>query len=290
MLYGNEQVSKTLRERFVLHWESERPVPRVTIDFGDGRRLERTVTGNAVHYVLTPDGRPVDAIPGLYGPEAFLAALDRAGGIAGRLACVPDGEREDVLLAHHASRLEALDMQWKADLARARSDPALGTTGREAPPARKAVLLARGKSAMEMPILDRAAGVADGGRPEWPLIAALHASEARLDPSSIAMMRRHQPNALKAMRLAMSKTRIEDPMLHLVAGFERSLAEDTVRNEYTLHRRIHEWFAEGEAGPDLHSLNERVYAEIFLTPASDPWLGLAPAEAYAALENGGMAR
>jgi methylglutaconyl-CoA hydratase len=27
-----------------------------------------------------------------------------------------------------------------------------------------------------------------------------------------------------------------------------------------------------------------VYAELFLTPSSDPWLGLLPAEAYAALE------
>src|SRR5688572_7567902 len=43
-LYSNEQVSDYLRDNFVLHWQSVRPVPRVTIDFGDGRVLERTLT------------------------------------------------------------------------------------------------------------------------------------------------------------------------------------------------------------------------------------------------------
>jgi len=39
VLYANQRVSKELRDRFVLHWQSERPVPKVTVDFGDGRRL-----------------------------------------------------------------------------------------------------------------------------------------------------------------------------------------------------------------------------------------------------------
>ena len=55
--------------------KSVRPVPKVTIDFGGGRKLERTLTGNSIHYVLDADGRPVEAIPGLYGPQAFLVQL-----------------------------------------------------------------------------------------------------------------------------------------------------------------------------------------------------------------------
>src|SRR5262249_33660231 len=57
VLYANATVSQFLRDKFVLHWQTERPVPRVTIDFGDGRKLERTLTGNSVHYVLDRDGR-----------------------------------------------------------------------------------------------------------------------------------------------------------------------------------------------------------------------------------------
>ncbi len=62
VLYSNAEVSTRLRESYILHWESVRPAPRVTIDFGDGRKLERTLTGNSIHYILNSDGRPIDAL------------------------------------------------------------------------------------------------------------------------------------------------------------------------------------------------------------------------------------
>ena len=77
-LYANKEVSAALRDRFILHWQSVRPVPKVTIDFGDGRKLERTLTGNSIHYVLDSDGEVIDALPGLYGPKAFLRNLEQA--------------------------------------------------------------------------------------------------------------------------------------------------------------------------------------------------------------------
>ena len=46
LLYPQPIINQLLRDRFVLHWQSVRPVPRVTIDFGDGRRHERTLTRN----------------------------------------------------------------------------------------------------------------------------------------------------------------------------------------------------------------------------------------------------
>ena len=60
--YRNSTINELLRERFVLHWRSVRPVPKVTIDFGDGNRLERTLTGNSIHYVLDSRGRLVEAL------------------------------------------------------------------------------------------------------------------------------------------------------------------------------------------------------------------------------------
>ena len=78
-------------------------------------------------------------------------------------------------------------------------------------------------------------------------------------------------------------------MLRVVRAFEDSISLDTVRNEYLLHRRIHEQFASGEpVTADVEKLNEWVYSELFLTPSSDPWLGLAPSDVYTALENGGQ--
>jgi hypothetical protein len=69
-----------------------------------------------------------------------------------------------------------------------------------------------------------------------------------------------------------------------VVAFQNSIAEDTVRNEYLLHFRLHRWLAEGTPGPlDLEALNTRVYAELFLTPRTDPWLGLVAPSIYTGL-------
>lgn len=81
-LYPNAAISQTLRKDFILHWQTVRPAPKITIDFGDGRKLERTITGNSIHYILDSDGRPLDAIPGLYGPQAFLKQLQQGQKIA----------------------------------------------------------------------------------------------------------------------------------------------------------------------------------------------------------------
>src|SRR6266571_6534884 len=81
-LYANTEVSSYLRDHFILHWQSVRPIPRITVDFGDGRKIERTITGNSIHYVLDAKGRVVDGLPGLYGPKAFLAGLKKAEPLA----------------------------------------------------------------------------------------------------------------------------------------------------------------------------------------------------------------
>jgi len=82
LLYPDPRIHRVLRDRFVLHWQSVRPVPKVTIDFGDGRRVERTLTGNSVHVILDRDGTPADALPGLFAPAIFHELLVRAHAIA----------------------------------------------------------------------------------------------------------------------------------------------------------------------------------------------------------------
>jgi hypothetical protein len=122
----------------------------------------------------------------------------------------------------------------------------------------------------------------------WNVIASFHSNEARLDNASREVIRAQAPPAAAAGRRALTKRVIEDPMLRLFAAFESSIALDTVKNEYQFHRKIHQWLSTAEYRPDVEALNERVYAELFLTPSSDPWLGLAPADVYTALPNGGV--
>ena len=117
-LYANDAVSQVLRDRFILHWKSVRPVPKVTIDFGDGRKLERTLTGNSIHYVLDADGQVIDALPGLYGPKPFLREIERAEKIVQQAATLPAVGQERLLMVYHRERADAIQAAWQEDLAK----------------------------------------------------------------------------------------------------------------------------------------------------------------------------
>ncbi len=75
MLFSDPRISALVRDHFVAAWESVRPVPIVEIDFGNGRKIKRTVNGNIATYVCDPTGRVIDVIPGLNTPDAFLSDL-----------------------------------------------------------------------------------------------------------------------------------------------------------------------------------------------------------------------
>jgi hypothetical protein len=303
-LYANQGIGKYLREKFVLHWQSVRPAPRVTIDFGDGRKLERTVTGNSVHYVLDASGRTLDALPGLYGPQAFGEWLKQCAALHSEYAAAGTPQaRDHVLTNYHVKRRAALDKQFQSDLATAAPELLLGGTAPSLsgtpdagkggqPTAAVAATRALTKSVVETPIIatisldfDRAASL-DAG--VWQRIAQLPGRAAELDSASKQLMRREFPTAAVAGALAGSKFKVEDPLVRLVQSFESSISVDSVKNEYLLHRRVHDWFVTGEVPADFDALNERIYAELFLTPSSDPWLGLAPANVYTGFDGGGL--
>jgi hypothetical protein len=262
-LYPDKDINELLRNEFVLHWESVRPAPRITVDFGDGRKLERTITGNSIHYVLAPDGQPVEALPGLFGPNAFLTQLKAAAALTRQYSEAAPADRAALVRAYHAERRATALANWSGDLRRV-------IQGEATPSADYTTLAERTTPAL------------------WTAIARLRQDDARLGSESRTLMRAKNPRAVDAGRLGVSKALAEDPLLRAMGEFERSMAEDSVRNEYQLHTRIHEWFIAG--GPDviqLPRLNNRVYAELFLMPNSDPWLGLRPANAYSGVESDG---
>ncbi len=310
-LYANAEVSNHLRENFILHWKSVRPVPKVTIDFGDGRTLHRTVTGNSIHYVLSSEGKLIDALPGLYGPQAFLAGLARAEqAIANSTGDSPT----ESLAVYHQRRADQLRAAWTNDLHRVGGLPAVQTATYPVPSninhgsalaqassaratATSATLIARPKSEVELPILtvlnlapaDLEKATTDS---LWSQIARQHMNQAELDASSKNLIAQQNPTVGQAAAVAITKTVVESPLNRLFRNLQASIALDTVRNEYLLHRQIHEWLATEckRSNPDLDAFNERVYAQLFLTPSSDPWLGLLPADTYSALEHNGVVR
>lgn len=288
-LYPNAAVSQLLRDRFILHWQSERPVPKVTIDFGDGRKLEQTLTGNSIHYILDSEGRPIDAVPGLYSPQVFITNLKSAESVFQSLRGT-NGDldlRREILTKYHRDRYAKLAENWQADLTRLRLplQPLLPLTVTD--PKASAMLASRltiGKAMVELPTLSRTNGeplaeVTTASQfsklsdENWARLARLYQNRVYLDRGSLNIMQRKlSPTA---------------SMPTVVSSFERAIAQDTVRNEYVFHAQIHNWFANGEfmdSDPAVFAaLNRRVYDQLFLTPASDPWLGLVNENVYSGI-------
>ncbi|MEW6302599.1 MAG: hypothetical protein AB1705_03955 [Verrucomicrobiota bacterium] len=302
-LYANRDVAGTLNSNFVLHWESVRPVPKVKVDFGDGRELQTTVTGNSIHYVLSEDGAPIDALPGLYSATAFQCGLLVAGNAAKNYARLPAAERPAYLRDYHRSQLALLATRWEADLKSVGAAPVSALAGirritNAAPTAALACQLTVLKTGAERPFLQ---SITIGAYPDaaqldgmmnpdmWRRLGMLYAQIGR-SPADTRLIREKLPNAREAGRLTLAKSAAETPVLDVFENLRRSIGEDTARNEYQLHRRIREWFVAARHAPDLKDLNGRVYADLFLTPDSDPWLGLLAPDAFNAIENGGIKR
>jgi hypothetical protein len=290
VLYSNAQMANMLRERFILHWQSVRPVPRVTIDFGDGRKLERTLTGNSIHYILDADGRPLDALPGLYGFWPFFRGLEQAEEIFKQLRRLDLQGSRLALDNYHRARIAAITDAWVRDTGSSggKIPEALVTrSGKGTPIAQVVAPAAVTKMVIEVPILaaimrdvNLLGGVTDEAA--WQKIAALHVGDARLDDRSKALIRRQSGRSVTPENDAQ--------LASLINSFERLIALDSVRNEYVLHTKLHGWLIADQSRFDVNALNQKVYAELFLTPGSDPWLGLLSPDVYTALERGGISR
>ena len=285
VLYSNAEVSDVLRDHFVLHWQSVRPAPKVTIDFGDGRKLERTLTGNSIHYVLDSQSRPIDALPGLYGPQAFLRSLATAESLFKSLQGKKDQERNFLLSGYFRQQHNKIVTAWTIDTQK---------IGGKAPEGFRIVPTTDGDALMIAPLaitksitetgLLRAMVVATEGlgkitdEDAWKKLAQLHSADAMLDERSISLIK-HQIPAWTDKNLG-----------SLLQKFQESIALDTVRNEYLLHSKLYTWLVSDPVRDDVEKLNQKVYADLFLTPGSDPWLGLFSSDVYTALDNGGVVK
>lgn len=315
-LYPNARVNRILRDKFVLHWSSERPVPVVTIDMGDGRVLKRTLTGNSAHYLMDASGAVLDVLPGLYGPGAFEKWLQAGLQLDADWKGSGVGERANFLRQWHQSALEAIyqrqaDAQsgsvtetQKARFVQSQTRAALQNrwetassaptapdeTFRFVPRAEDASRIAVPKMMAEMPLLSATAPrsttsptVSPSERLRLNRFARTFEDDARLDAASRALLRAKLP-APVVFGVAQNAPSTPETTL---ARFEDALTFDTARNELDFHTAIHALFARGKQG-DFPTLNRALYDHLFLTPASDPWLGLLPEGVYNGLQNGGV--
>jgi hypothetical protein len=303
VLYGNAGVSAFLRDNYVLYWSSERPVPRMTLDYGDGRVIERTITGNSVHYVLDAKGRIVDALPGLYGPAAFERGLRESLELARKSGELSDEESAKAVANYHARETWLLTASWRKQLLRGYGkdysdfidkatlpDPAKvrwSTPFDSSVPASAVNMLTESKADLEAPSLallqPEILVSEDSG--DWGKIADKQPKE-HLDAQSKALLRDKHPrdwgspgaNELDAAQLEKR-----------LSQFETRLTEEELRNEFAFHGAVHVRLSR-PSRVDLAKTNEYVYTRLFMTPKSDTWLGLTTAAVTGIDDDGLVAR
>jgi hypothetical protein len=319
-LYANREVSAFLREHFVLSWSSERPVPRVTIDFGDGRRLERTATGNSAHYVLDASGRLLDVLPGLYAPVAFRRELERSLVLANRVRDASGVGRVAAVAEYHRQLAAESQQEWTrlADTPWIRGAEQLLTAARVDRDLAAAQRATFTKARMELPDLRAfAPGLAPASIPEdqvevWaslgqraygigdlvPVVQKPARSrladlpqDTRLPPPAPPRVIDDNSRAL-VLRLhnaapAGLRTPIPDSA-RLIARLEQTIVADTALNQFRLRPIISAEIARRGGEVEFASLNAWIYDAVFRTPRQDAWLGLLPRDVFTGLPGDGV--
>lgn len=109
MLFSSDPVATFINNQFEPVWVSVRDVPTVTIDFGNGSKIVRTLNGNVATYALTADGTILDILPGIYRPEAYLNQLDQMAKLHRYVSFAADGKRMDQRLKdYHTKQAELI--------------------------------------------------------------------------------------------------------------------------------------------------------------------------------------
>ena len=279
LLYSNRQISAYLRANYVLHWKSERPAPVMTIDFGGGRRMQRTVTGNSIHYVLDAEGRPLDAIPGLYSAPAFLSLL-REGVALHRAVALAEkqGKRDRALSAYHTNAF-LVSMRPRIGLSPLATANDYEGTRDQRLAVWTAGVLAPLKAMSESQVFEKIS--LDARALGWRDDVTRLISEAVTGPTTIDDNSRALIGAKRASA-PLSKASLSATLKRL----EKAIAADTKINEKKLRPKLHEWLQ--DAPRDLEALNRRVYDELFLTPGKDPWMGLVSDVSFTGIEGEGL--
>jgi len=123
VLFSSDSVASAINSAFEPVWESVRPVPIVTIDFGNGHTITRTLHGNIATYLCNAEGAVFDILPGIYEPAEYLKQLTqftllyrharqqfRPGQARG------DAEMKAALASHESERLRAYHARQAARL------------------------------------------------------------------------------------------------------------------------------------------------------------------------------
>jgi hypothetical protein len=262
VLLSQPDVIRFVNENFIPCWQMVRPVPQVTIDFGDGHKLKRTLGGNTIIEIRLPEGPVVDSFPGLYTPDDFLKEAGQTLELVRMLRATPV-----------ATDVAARVMEWHRTCLAA--------------PAAAPAPLSLGKALVESPLL-RALRTNPGTPPPTDLLARelgrgrATVVEAESPDAALARLSRQledvskQPATVEQLRqrfLVLPEDRRPTPEQ---LG-EMALRLDSRTNVNWVRPAVHLLFASYSALPAGEECRDVVFKQLLHIPVDDPYLGLAAA-------------
>jgi hypothetical protein len=296
VLYANSEVSKFLRENFVLYWSSERAVPKVTIDFGDGRKILRTVTGNSAHYVLDASGNVLDVLPGLYAPAMFKAELTKSLALANHVREQAEPQRVAAVRQHHATAMAATTKQF-AGVAGGRFARGRGGGGNDSDVGR-AERMTMSKAVVELPELEQigidAGAISTEDITQWATIAQrvwkiapvpVQTRAVRL--TSYAILDDRSLGLITGLHNAGPETAAIPELARMIGRLEQHVLADTALNQFRLRQQIRARLVSSEP-QGFEAVNDWIYRDVFATPKSDAWLGLLSRTDFTGLPGDGV--
>lgn len=221
-------------------WQSLRPVPIVTLDFGNGNVITRTLHGNIATYICRPSGQILDILPGIYEPGKFIARINEIKLL--QQSTFSKMNPDETILHYHKTSLRASREGRKL--------PRIGSQ-----------VSARSfhnysKKAIELSV------IRDG--------AITMIEESWLD----SIKRRWKEGRIKSISAAGDGSRIALKTPAELREWDL-LLQDTRLNESVRRRQIHEALAHKLKTPA--EVTKWLYKEVLHSDLDDPYLGLGEA-------------
>jgi len=237
-LFKDPEFKKLVTEEAIPAWEMVRTVPHVEIDFGDGKKIKRTVRGNAVMYLCNSDGKVVDAYPGVYTTKDFMPMVHEA------ISTLAKADGADVIAWH--------DKLGQATTARVMRST-MSKTGTESP---------------TLNII--------GARPIAGVVKPMHSDDPKRQQfyraASVVMDMSLSPMTPDEVAVAVTGEPIGDRSPATVGNL--ILERDSRLNATSMRGIIHLWLGSEKALPTPLEARDTVLETILKIPYKDPYFGL----------------
>ena len=116
MLFSSADIAGYVNAGFEPVWVSVRPVPMVTIDFGNGHKITRTLHGNIATSVCDADGKVLDILPGIYQPGEYREQLEQFALLHRYVRSTVSTQADAVAKTYHKRQLEQIMADQPTDV------------------------------------------------------------------------------------------------------------------------------------------------------------------------------